>query len=422
MRTAVAALGSVAIALSVLAYSPTTAFPGAAALLPCLGAAAIIWAGSGGHNFVGDALSARPVVLVGLVSYSLYLWHWPALALGRYYAVRDLTAVETTIVVALAAVAAVVSWRYVERPFRGKSGWLERNQLFGAAIATTCGLAAIGAGVIVSNGWPARLDADVRRVANGSTDRRPHDWDCGSESVAAVGRGELCRAGAAGATVPTFLLWGDSHARVMIDAVGVVADRHGVSGLAAVRTRCPPLLGVRRVNRDDSDDCAAFNAAVIEYLTRATEVTDVVLVARWALAAEGVREETGETVLIVDTASTEASLAENRRVFARSMRRSVETLRGLGKRVWIVASIPEVGWDVPSVLARSQRFDRPAPPTPSRAQVRRTPGVRRRHARCDGGTAGRPGAAPGCRSLPGRPLSTCNGPDGRSTSTLTTCR
>jgi hypothetical protein len=150
--------------------------------------------------------------------------------------------------------------------------------------------------------------------------------------------------------------------------VGPVADRHGVSGLAAVRTRCPPLLGVRRVNRDDSEDCAAFNAAVVEYLTRATEVTDVVLVARWALAAEGVREEPGEPVLIVDPASTEVSVAENRRVFARSMRRSVEALRGLGKRVWIVASVPEVGWDVPSVLARAQRFDRPAPPAPSRAQ------------------------------------------------------
>jgi peptidoglycan/LPS O-acetylase OafA/YrhL len=368
VRTAVAALGSVAIALSVLAYSPATAFPGTAALLPCLGAAAIIWAGRGGHNVVGDVLSARPVVLVGLVSYSLYLWHWPALALGRYYAVRDLTAVETTIVVALASVAAVASWRYVERPFRGKSGWLERGQLFGAAIVTTCGLAAIGAGVMVSSGWPARLDADVRRLADGSTDRRPHDWGCGSESIAAVGRGEVCRVGAAGATAPTFLLWGDSHARVMFDALGPVAARHGVSGLAAVRTRCPPLLGVRRVDRDDAEDCAAFNAAVVEYLTRAPEVTDVVLVARWALTAEGVREEPGETVLIVDPASTEVSVAENRRVFARSMRRSVEALRELGKRVWVVASVPEVGWDVPSVLARSQRFDRPGPPAPSRAQ------------------------------------------------------
>jgi peptidoglycan/LPS O-acetylase OafA/YrhL len=368
VRTVVAALGSVAIAVSVMAYSAATVFPGVAALLPCLGAAAIIWAGTGGHNLVGDALSARPVVLVGLVSYSLYLWHWPALALSRYYAVRDLTPVETTIVVAVAAVVAVVSWRYVERPFRGKSGWLERKQLFGVALATTGGLAAIGAGVIVSNGWPARLDGDVRRVAEGSTDRRPHDWDCGGATVAAVSRGELCRIGAAGTTAPTFLLWGDSHARVMIDAVGPVADRHGVSGLAAVRTRCPPLLGVRRVHRDDSEDCAAFNAAVIQYLTGATHVKDVVLAARWALAAEGVRDQPGETVLIVDPASNEASLAENRRVFPRSMRRSVQTLAALGKRVWIVASVPEVGWDVPSVLARSQRFDRPAPPAPSRVQ------------------------------------------------------
>ncbi len=139
VRNAAALAGAAAIAWSVFQYSAGTAFPGAAALLPCVGAAAIIWAGSGGHNLVGDALSWRPVVLVGLVSYSLYLWHWPLLALGRYYAVRDLTAVETTVVLAVAALAAVASWRYVERPFRGKSGILDRRQLFRTTVAVTGG-------------------------------------------------------------------------------------------------------------------------------------------------------------------------------------------------------------------------------------------------------------------------------------------
>lgn len=370
VRSAAGALGAAAIGWSVLVYSPSTPFPGAAALLPCLGTVAIIWAGSGGHHAVGDALGARPVVQVGLISYSLYLWHWPALSLGRYYANRDLTGFEAATLVALSVVAALASWRYIERPFRGKSGLLERRQLFGAALAAMVVIATAGVAAIVAEGWPARLDADVQRLADGSSDRRPHDWDCGRVPASAVARGDLCRIGSDTAAAATFLLWGDSHARVMVDPLAAVAVRRGASGLVAVRTRCPPLPGVRRIDRDDAGTCKSFNAGVIRYLSRSPGVTDVVLAARWALAAEGLRygDEPGATVLLADAGSSSASPAENRRVFARSLHESVATLRKLDKRVWIVASVPEVGWNVPSVLARSVRFGHQPPPAPSQAR------------------------------------------------------
>ena len=133
VRSIVAVLGLTALLCSMTLFSKATPFPGAAALLPCLGTAAIIWAGTGGHNVVGDALSARPFVLIGLISYSLYLWHWPLLSLGRYYAVRDLNALETGALLTLATLASIASWRYVERPFRGKSGLFDRRGLFNGA-------------------------------------------------------------------------------------------------------------------------------------------------------------------------------------------------------------------------------------------------------------------------------------------------
>jgi hypothetical protein len=310
------------------------------------------------------------VVQVGLISYSLYLWHWPALALGRYYANRELTSLEAAVLVALSVGVAVASWRYIERPFRGKSGLLTRRQLFGAALVATVSLAAIGAATSVANGWPARLDGDVRRLADGANDRRPHDWHCGRVSPAAAARGALCRIGADAETPPMFMLWGDSHARVMVDPLGAVAARHLASGVVAVRTRCPPLAGVRRIDRADADTCASFNAAVVEYLSRSPGVTDVVLAARWGLAAEGLRygDETGAPVLLADAESSATSPEENREVLARTLRASVATLRELGKRVWIVASVPEIGWNVPSTLARALRFGHPPPPAPSQLQ------------------------------------------------------
>ena len=99
-------------------------------------------------------------------------------------------------------------------------------------------------------------------------------------------------------------------------------------------------------------------------------MTDVVLAGRWALLAEGTRfgRESGETVHLSDSSTSGRSLAENHRVFARALRGSVEALVAQGKRVWIVAAVPEVGWNVPSVLARSQRFGRVPPAAPTRAE------------------------------------------------------
>jgi hypothetical protein len=159
----------------------------------------------------------------------------------------------------------------------------------------------------------------------------------------------------------------------MADAIGASAARHGTAGLLALRVGCAPLPGARRSDHDAERDCEAFNDAVIERIERSPEIGDVVLAARWGLLSEGLRYggEPGETVFLTDSASADASLAENRQVLARTLTRSVEKLVGLGKRVWIVAAVPEVGWDVPSVLAISRRFGREAPRAPSQEDYAR---------------------------------------------------
>src|SRR5262249_35408336 len=81
VRDLASAAGLAMIVVPAFAYTPRTPFPGLAALPPCLGTALLIWSngrGEGGApTLVGRVLSWRPVVFVGLISYSLYLWHWP---------------------------------------------------------------------------------------------------------------------------------------------------------------------------------------------------------------------------------------------------------------------------------------------------------------------------------------------------------
>jgi peptidoglycan/LPS O-acetylase OafA/YrhL len=360
VRHAVGIAGAGLIAIAIHGYSATTPFPGAAALLPCVGTAAIIWAGSGGHNVVGDLLARRPFVLIGLISYSLYLWHWPLLAFADYVSFGATPVWATALAVAVAVAAAILSWRFVERPFRGRSGLFTRPGVFRAAGVTMTVMIAFGVGAYVAEGWPQRLTPEVQRLVAGRDDHAPLDSPCWNVSPAAVSQGDLCRIGPA-TGVPSFLVWGDSHARVLGDVIGAAGARQGRSGFIASRSACGAALqDVRREDLSERRQCQAFNRAVLDFALARTEITDVILVGRWALLAEGKRylHEPGATVYLSDPKSTELGFAENRRVFARGLTSTVAQLTQAGKRVWITGSIPEVGWDVPGSLARGARFGR----------------------------------------------------------------
>ena len=106
-----AALGGlVAIIAAVMLYDDATPFPGFAALLPCLGAAALIHANqSSDLTAAGRLLAWPPFVAVGLVSYSLYIWHWPVIVLAQYVAQRPLHPAEIGAMLVIIAVVATAA-------------------------------------------------------------------------------------------------------------------------------------------------------------------------------------------------------------------------------------------------------------------------------------------------------------------------
>jgi len=156
-------VGAALIAWPVAAYSSETAFPGWAALAPCLGAALLIH--SGGSTFVGRMLSLRPVAFIGLISYSLYLWHWPLLSFSRYYLPDNLSWSAISGILVASIVLASVSWRFVEQPVRHRVILSTRKQVFASFIVGTTALSILGAGVVVSGGWPQRFSPQVQRYA-----------------------------------------------------------------------------------------------------------------------------------------------------------------------------------------------------------------------------------------------------------------
>lgn len=357
--------GLALILLGIFNISESMPFPGFAALLPCLGAALVIFGGNFGPSWAGRLLGTKPLVWVGLISYSLYLWHWPALVFARYISVGAPSWPVNVAVLAGAFALSFFSWRFVERPFR-RSRHVGRGLLFGLAAISMCATATTGAMLYLRRGLPARLPANIVALAQGADDQTPYRNHCLYWPSTEIAKGRLCdvRLGdKSSGTAPTFILWGDSHGDALSPAVSAAASRAHLAGINATLASCPPLLGV---DLPFAPDCARFNALVLATIQK-QHIRNVILVARWALYAEGSRYgifESGMTVLFAQT------VAEQHAAFAAGLRRTLDALARTGVKTTVVGPIPESRYDVPSTLARAAIFHVDVHPEPAVADFR----------------------------------------------------
>ena len=352
-----AALAGVAlIAYAVVRYGDHTKFPGANALPPCIGAALVLWAGSEGASAVGRALSTGPAVFVGLISYSLYLWHWPLLVFAGYVSARPLSVLEASAILVVATLLAIGSWRYVERPFRGAASPVGARSLFRGALAVSLGTVAIGVGLVLMGGWTRPVDATVARLVATRAERTAMlDWCNFSEVRRTKGKkGWPKQLGDPTAAQASFVVWGDSHACMLAEAIDSLARDRGRRGFLASGGGCPPLLP--DPDSIEPDDCMTANERIFGALSADPRLTDVVLIGRWALYFEGrgYGQERIRPGLRLVRRDGDGSGAGRSQVFGAMLEHTAARLAAIGRRVWIVGPVPEVGVDVPSVLARSR--------------------------------------------------------------------
>jgi peptidoglycan/LPS O-acetylase OafA/YrhL len=309
------AAGLVMIVAAVTLYSPETRFPGLAALLPCLGAALVIAFGQAPASGPTALLCWRPVVFVGLISYSLYLWHWPIFVFFDYWAGRPPTRWESGLLIALSIAIAILSWRLIEQPFRGANGLLSRARLFTLAGATMSVLVAIGLHGLLSSGWSSRYGNAVEILAQARLDRDPRQEECLSPSAEAKG----CDYGAPAAE-PSTVLWGDSHAAVYSAMLGDIGEARGESVRVFTMWSCPPLTGWQIPGQKWLEDCARLQDAAMRAIIDTPSVRNVVLAARF-----------GQVPVLAD-----------REGAIRAFDATLDRLLDAGKRAIIVYPVPEL--------------------------------------------------------------------------------
>lgn len=360
----VSALGGIIMILvPALVYDSTTSFPGTAALWPCLGTALLIH--SKGSTWIGRMLSQKHLVFAGLISYSLYLWHWPILAFLRIvYGTVKLPFGVALLAVAVSIGMAILSWRFIERPFRQRNLITRRLVFLGSGTGTVACLL-VSLSVIAADGAPSRFSGPSLAVALGAMDVEKNRFSCRGKTRLE----ELCRIGDPQIN-GTVLFWGDSHAGALMSAVDVVLKSAKRAGYVTYRPACAPITDVRRIGYN-WQDCTRFNNAVLELIESLRPKLDTVILAgRWALSATGNRApgESGKDVRLVDMDGNPQ--LGNAVLFEHGLGRVVARLRLAGVRVVILSGVPEVGWDVPSAATSRLQLGLPLPNVPSLQDVR----------------------------------------------------
>lgn len=345
LRNLLSALGLGLIILAVAAFNESTPFPGAAALVPVLGASLVIYSGTGGTSAIGRILGVKPMVYVGLISYSLYLWHWPLLVFAKGLVFRDLTWLETTCLLLAAFAFSALSLRFVERPFRGARPILaNRRSLFVLAAAVMLVACFAGSAIYLQNGMPYRNNQASAFIFNANKDP---GWFGEEEGhVPKLSASNLPLQVGAKDVAPSFILWGDSHAKALIPAITIQSSKNGMSGFVATHNNYPPILGIDVVFSNSMDRFnREFNDDVISFITAHPELKTVILAGSWERYANGAQylQKRGATLHLRDPSSNHSS-DSNPALLEAGLTRAVLALRSLHRDVIIVSDVPDLGY------------------------------------------------------------------------------
>jgi peptidoglycan/LPS O-acetylase OafA/YrhL len=275
----IAATGLIVLCASFLLISRVSLFPGPVALGPCIGAAAILYSGRMYRNYIGQFLSFRPIQFIGLISYSLYLWHWPIFVFFRVFHEPD--RIEKCILVAASIIVATLSWKFIEKPFREAPYRLNAKGtlLTGAASMAFATTVTLLLSTAIEEFWkyPARAIDVVSYAKIDESNMRA--GKCFLTTVFRADYNERFKHDCLSIKQdqPNILIVGDSHAAQLWS--GMQSTIQNVNFLQGTASGCKPLYrggGMRY--------CTETMNYVLEDFVPSSHLDGIIIAARWELA------------------------------------------------------------------------------------------------------------------------------------------
>lgn len=337
LNNLLSAAGLLAILYAVFAFDEATPFPSLYALVPTVGTVLVILFALKG-TLTHTVLSLRGVVAVGLISYSLYLWHQPVFAFWRHYSVFEPTHTQMSVLSLLCLPLAFFTYRFVEAPFRGKSAWLSRDIIFRLSGFTLSLLTVLGAMGHFTNGLSQATE--IRSATSNIAERISVNHGLHRDCEGTFNSSPNCYT----SQEPEVLLWGDSFAMHL--AQGIIASEPAVRLQQHTKSVCSPLVGVALINHRHTEEwaqgCIAFNEKVLDWVSNNPSIELVILSSPFGIFTSSYLSDVG----VIQYEESPTYLLE-------TLRRTVERIRSLGADVVVVSPTPVSGRDNGRCVARA---------------------------------------------------------------------
>ncbi|OCX17722.1 hypothetical protein QV13_13380 [Mesorhizobium hungaricum] len=325
-------VGMALIVGSIVQFNGATPHPGILTVAPVSGAALLIWY-PGGRDPVSRLLASAPIVGLGLISYSLYLWHQPLFAFARLYSINEVEWPTYAALIALAVVLSYLSWRFVEQPFR-KPGLVSPPTVWTASASALVSLIAVGYTGYAMNGFPGRrppIEVAAGYLNSAGQDCFRHNCIVGDP------------------VPPTIALVGDSHAAALATSLDRALKGSGKSALVLatgdVLVKSFPNFYYRA---DEWNDILSKQKAQIFE----PQIETVILAGRFTLRIENTAFDNGEGGIEGLDATFVGRSEQEKQTFTQSIIDGIQDLEQRGKKIILVYPVPEVGWVVPATLQK----------------------------------------------------------------------
>ncbi|MBW3097022.1 acyltransferase family protein [Pseudohoeflea coraliihabitans] len=339
---AFAAAGLALVVIPVFWFDSSTPFPSLYALLPVIGTGCVILF-AGERTMAAQVLSHRWLVGIGLISYSIYLWHQPLFAFTRLR-LFDEPSTGLMLLLSLASVMlAYASWRWVEQPFRRHDArfFSSRRMALGASVMTIGLLSAVGAMGVLNDGVPERAMVSGRTYAEmGLSEKLALNFGLHSDCEFAFTLSTHCRTH----ENPELVLWGDSYAMHLAPAL--LASRPDIRMVQHTMSACSPVVGGALINKSypmaSSRRCIQFNDQVFDWIKGNPGIETVVLSSAFAILSAEIYHRDGRVTHTLQHEWVRQALS-----------RTIDTLKQLGKEVVLVSPAPANGIDLGACLAKA---------------------------------------------------------------------
>lgn len=261
-------------------------FPGLNAIYSTLGTAFIIIGGRQNRNGISRMLSTRGFIIVGLLSYSLYLWHWPVFAFARYV-ILPFTMLNLMALLSLIFILSILSYRFVETPIiRSKMAFKPALTYF--FLIPLISYSALFWFVQSEEGLYSRYSVEVQKHMRDIDEIVSEDvHSCLGEhfqldlrKACVINANTQLESEDIEFNSPSFVLWGDSHANHFRPMLEEMSRGTSLYGRELSFWGCPPFVGLERQGVSFGRTCMQHNKRVLQHILDGN-YKQVIIAARW---------------------------------------------------------------------------------------------------------------------------------------------